>query len=149
MRIYATLSTLNFPGDGDAALRCDWVTVHAQTVPTHISTPTAGHGYEDGDPYGEFLPRPVEVNAEGEAPFPRVVIFVTEDTIKGTARHSQEYAGRLLVLSDQVYGRMTFDALHRWLCDAFQGNRAPTWNRLSFRTEMVWLQMSYYGDIVR
>ena len=94
MSIYATLWTLKFPSEGDATCDCEWITVHAQAVPPHIGTPTPGHGYEQGDPYREFLPPPVEVDAHGTAPYDRAVVFVTERSIRGTERHPQEYTGR-------------------------------------------------------
>ncbi len=125
MSIYATLWTLRFPRDGDATSDCEWITVHAQGVPAHIGASTPGHGYETSDPYGGFLPPPVEVDAQGAAPYDRAVVFVTEHSIKGTERNPQEYAGPLLVLSGEEYARMPFADLHRRLCDALRGNRAP------------------------
>lgn len=125
MSIYATLWTLKFPSEGDASFDCDWIAVRAQAVPPHIGTPTPRHGYEQGDPYREFLPPPVEVDAHGTAPYDRAVVFVTEHSIKGTERHPQEYAGPLLVLTGEEYARTSFAELHRRLCDALRGNRAP------------------------
>jgi len=116
---------LKFPREGDATLDCEWITVHAQAVPAHVGTPTPGHGYEGGDPYAEFLPPPVGVSAQGEAPYDRAVVFVTEHSLKGTERHPQEYAAPLLVLTGEEYARITFGELHRRLCDALRGNRAP------------------------
>jgi hypothetical protein len=55
----------------------------------------------------------------------RAVVFVTEHTIKGTDRHPQEYQSPLLILSGEDYSRITFEELHRRLCDALRGNRAP------------------------
>ena len=110
MSIYATLWTLKFPCEGDATFGGDWIAVHAQAVPAHIGTPTPGHGYEGGDPYAEFLPPPVAVNAQGEAPHDRAVVFVTEHSIKGAQRHPQEYAAPLLVLTGSEYARITFGA---------------------------------------
>ena len=125
MSIYATLWTLKFPSEGDATSDCEWIAVRAQAVPPHIGTPTPGHGYEQGDPYREFLPPPVQVDAHGMAPYDRAVVFVTEHSIKGTERHPQEYAGPLLVLTGEEYARISFAELHRRLCDALRGNRAP------------------------
>ena len=71
MSICATLWMLKFPREGNATLDCEWITVHAQAVPAHVGTPTPGHGYEGGDPYAGFLPPPVGVNAQGEAPHDR------------------------------------------------------------------------------
>src|SRR5215467_14007719 len=99
MSIYATLWWLKFPRYGDEYVGCEWIRVTAQGVPAHVGTPTPGFSYEDGDPYGEFLPPTVEVNAEGDNEFMRAVVIVTEETRKGTARSGQEYANPLVVLS--------------------------------------------------
>ena len=125
MSIYATLWKLKFPIEGDEHLGCDWITVTAQAVPAHIGSPTPGCGYESGDPYAAFLPPPVATDADGDAPFHRAVVFVTEFTIKGTPRSGQEYASPLFVLTGEEYARITFDELHRRICDALRGNRAP------------------------
>ena len=84
MSIYATLWKLKFPKEGDEHFGCDWIEVTAQSVPPHIGSPTPGCGYEDGDPYADFLPPALATNADGEAPFDRAVVFVTEYSIKGT-----------------------------------------------------------------
>jgi hypothetical protein len=86
MSIYATLWQLKFPRDGDDYLGCEWTTVTAQGVPPHIGSPTPGCGYEDGDPFAAFLPPPVHTDEASEAEYMRAVVFVTEDTSKGTAR---------------------------------------------------------------
>lgn len=86
MSIYATLWRLKFPHEEDDYLGCAWMTVIAQGVPPHLGSPTPGCGYEDGDPYAAFLPPTVHTDAEGEAPYMRAVVFVTEGTPKGTAR---------------------------------------------------------------
>ena len=99
MSIYATLWKLKFPDEGDCHSGCGWLEVTAQAVPPHIGSPTAGCGYEAGDPFAAFLPPAVETDAEGEAPHFRAVVFVPEHTIKGTARSPQEYPGPLLVLN--------------------------------------------------
>jgi hypothetical protein len=125
MSIYATLWKLRFPKEGDEHLGCDWITVTAQGVPPHIGSPTPGQGYENGDPYADFLPPPVEADADGDGPFMRAVVFVTEYSIKGTERNGQEYVSPLLVLTGAEYVRITFEELHRRLCDALRGNRAP------------------------
>jgi hypothetical protein len=78
-------------------------------------------GYEAGDPYAEFLPPAVEVNAEGDSEFMRAVVFVTEETRKGTARSPQEYANPLLILSGQEYASISFVELHTRICDALRG----------------------------
>lgn len=102
---------LKFPSEGDATFDCGWIAVRAQAVPPHIGTPTPGHGYEQGDPYREFLPPPIAVDAHGTAPYGRAVVFVTEHSIKGTERHPQEYAGPLLVLTGEEYARISFAEL--------------------------------------
>jgi hypothetical protein len=56
MSIYATLWWLKFPRYGDEYVGCEWIRVSAQGVPAHVGTPTRGFGYEDGDPYADFLP---------------------------------------------------------------------------------------------
>jgi hypothetical protein len=124
MSIYATLWSLKFPRYGDYYVGCEWIRVTAQGVPAHIGTPTRGLGYEDGDPYAEFLPPALEVNAEGDSEFMRAVVFVTEETQKGTTRSPQEYANPLLVLSGQEYASIPFVELHTRICDALRG-KAP------------------------
>jgi len=121
MSIYATLWSLKFPRYGDNYVGCEWIGVTAQGVPSHIGTPTAGFGYEDGDPYAEFLPPPVEVNAEGESKFMRAVVIITEETEKGTARSHQEYVNPLLVLSGPDYASISFVELHERICDGLRG----------------------------
>src|SRR5437870_4983235 len=112
MSIYATLWSLKFPKEGDYSTNCNWIEVIAQGVPPHIGSPSLGAGYEDADPYASFLPPPVEVDSEGDAPFMRAVVFVTEFRMKGTARSPQEYVSPLLVLTGKEYAQITFDDLH-------------------------------------
>ena len=123
MSIYATLWQLKFPRDGDDYLGCEWITVIAQGVPPHIGSPTPGCGYEDGDPYAAFLPPPLHTNAAGEAEFMRAVVFVTENTPKGTERSPQEYVHPLLVLTGETYTHMTFDNLYTRSCNALRGDK--------------------------
>jgi hypothetical protein len=59
MSIYATLWRVQFPRYGDDHTACEWVEVLAQGVPGHIGTPSPGHGYEDADPFADFLPPPI------------------------------------------------------------------------------------------
>ncbi len=125
MSIYATLWTLQFPKEGDSHLGCEWIKVIAQAVPAHVGSPTPGCGYEQGDPYSAFLPPAVKTDAGGDAPYPRAVVFVTEHSIKGTERSGQEYLSPLLVLTGEEYARMSFEELHRRICDALRGNRSP------------------------
>ena len=106
-------------------LGCDWIDVTAQGVPAHVGTPTPGLGYEDGDPFAEFLPPPVETDEKGDSPFMRAVVFVTEYSLKSTERNGQEYASPLLVLTGEEYAYITFEDLHTRLCNALRANRAP------------------------
>lgn len=121
MSIYATLWSLKFPRYGDDYVGCEWIEVIAQGVPAHIGTPAPGFGYENGDPYAQFLPPPVEVAAEGDSKFMRAVVIITEETEKGTARSHQEYVNPLLVLSGRDYASISFVELHQRICDALQG----------------------------
>ena len=125
MSIYATLWKLKFPKEGDEYLNCEWIEVTAQAVPAHIGSPTPGCGYEEGDPYAAFLPAALQTDSDGDAPFERAVVFITEYSIKGTARHPQEYVNPLLVLTGDEYFRLSFADLHRRICDALRGNRSP------------------------
>ena len=123
LSIYATLWILRFPEFGEHHYECKWTEVTAQGVPPHIGTPTAGFGYEQGDPFAEFLPPAVEVSPEGEADCMRAVVFVTEHTRKGTRRSGQEYVNPLLTLSGKEYASLSFDRLHQKICDALRGGR--------------------------
>ncbi len=120
LSIYATLWTLKFPHQGRVRLDCDWVRVRAQRVPSHIGSPAPDLGYEDSDPYGAFLLPPPETNKHGEHEFMRAVVFVTEQTSKGTKRIPQECVDPLLVLTGKAHARLTFVELHRHLCDALR-----------------------------
>lgn len=104
---------------------CEWIEVTAQAVPPHVGSPSPGSGYENGDPFAAFLPPALETNSDGEAPHNRAVVFVTEYSIKGTTRSGQEYVSPLLVLTGEEYDRITFEELHRRICDALRGNRSP------------------------
>ena len=66
MSIYATLWTIQIQDPASPFTSPKWVKVTAQAVPPHIGSPTPGCGYEKGDPYGEFLPPPVETDEDGE-----------------------------------------------------------------------------------
>lgn len=123
MSIYVTLWKLKFPRDGDDYLGCEWITVIAQGVPPHIGSPTSGCGYEDGDPFAAFVPPPVPTNEDGESEYMRAVVFVTENTPKGTDRSPQEYGHPLLVLTGEVYAHMTFDTLYTLICNALRGGK--------------------------
>jgi hypothetical protein len=125
MSIYATLWTVKFPKEGDEHAGCEWIAVRAQAVPAHVGSPTPGMGYENGDPHAAFLPPAVSTDAEGNAPFHRAVVIVTEHSIKGTERSGQEYPSPLLMLTGQEYARVTFNELHERICEALRGNRSP------------------------
>ena len=123
MSIYATLWKLKFPKEGGDYVGRDWITVIAQGVPPHIGSPTPGCGYEDGDLFAAFLPPPVHTDEHGEAKYMRAVVFVTENTPKGTDRSPQEYVHPLLVVSGEAYGHMTFDDLYTRICNALRGDK--------------------------
>ena len=123
MSIYATLWTLKFPRFGDDYTGCEWVAVRAQGVPPHIGSPTPGLGYEDGDPYADFLPEAVVTNEQGEAEYMRAVVIVTENTEKGTPRSPQEFVDPLLTLRGEQYAKLPFQELHESICAALRGNR--------------------------
>ncbi len=122
MSIYATIWSLKFPRYGDFYVGCEWIEVTAQGVPAHIGTPTPGFGYEDGDPFADFLPPPGEVTAEGEGEFMRAVVIVTVETEKGTSRSPEEYVKPLLAFSGHGYATISFVELHERICDALRGN---------------------------
>ena len=114
MSIYATLWSIQVQDPAAPLTKPRWVTVTAQAVPPHIGSPTPGSGYEDGDPYAVFLPPPVETDEMGSAQYNRAVVFVTDETEKGTERSGQEYVNPLLVLTGEEYAKMPFDELlHR------------------------------------
>jgi len=123
--IYATLWTLKFPKEGDELVGCEWIQVRAQAVPAHVGSPTPGCGYEDGDPYAAFLPPAVVTDADGDAPYHRAVVIVTEYSAKGSERSGQEYLSPLVVLTGEEYARVTFEDLYRRICDVLRGNRTP------------------------
>jgi hypothetical protein len=125
MSIYATLWKLKFPKDGDHHHDCEWIVVTAQGVPAHVGTSTAGCGYESGDPYSDFLPPAITTDQNGDAPFMRAVVFVTEYSVKGTERNGQEYLSPLLVMTGRDYAEVTFEDLWSKICDALRGNRLP------------------------
>jgi hypothetical protein len=114
MSIYATLWSIQVQDPAAPLTNPRWVTVTAQAVPPHIGSPTPGCGYEDGDPYADFLPSPIETDEMGQAEYNRAVVFVTEETTKGTERSGQEYANPLLLMTGEEYAKMSCDELlHR------------------------------------
>ena len=120
MSIYATLWSIQVQDPAAPFTDPRWVTVTAQAVPPHIGSPTPGCGYEDGDTYADFLPPPIETDEMGQAVYNRAVVFVTDETRKGTARNGQEYANPLLVLTGEEYAKMTFDELLHGLEEAIR-----------------------------
>ena len=120
MSIYATLWNLKFPRHGNYHTGCDWIAVMAQGVPAHIGSPTPGCGYEEGDPYAEFLPPALETDENGEHEYMRAVIIVAEGTLKGTERSPQEYVRPLLMLTGEEYATTPFDALYGRICEALR-----------------------------
>lgn len=123
MSIYATLWHLQFPRDGDAHLGCEWVGVFAQGVPAFIGTPTAGYGYESGDPFGTFLPPALRIGEGVAEDDLRAVVFVESESKKGTTRSGQEYDAPLLTLTGSEYAATPFQVLYERLCDVLRGNR--------------------------
>jgi hypothetical protein len=117
--IYATLWHLRFPSEGDLYPDSEWVDVLGQAVPGHIGSPTPGHGYEKGDPYGDFLPPPIEVGVDEWNPPNRAVVIVRA----GTPKDGQRYTDPLVVLSGHEYEESTFGALYERICDALRGDR--------------------------
>jgi hypothetical protein len=123
MSIYAPLWHLQFPRQGDTHVGCEWVDVFAQGVPAHIGTPTAGYGYESGDPFESFLPPALRIEDGVTEDDLRAVVFLDSTSTKGTSRSGQEYEAPLLVLTGTEYAMMSFQALHDRLCDALRGTR--------------------------
>jgi hypothetical protein len=118
MSIYATLWSIQIQDPAHSPLDPRWVEVTAQAVPPHIGSPTSGCGYETGDPYGDFLPPPVETDEDGQAKHYRAVVFITNETRKGTARSPQEYVDPLFVLTGVEYAEMPFQVLLERLQEA-------------------------------
>lgn len=122
MSIYATLWTLKFSKYDEDPLDCEWIKVRAQGVPAHIGSPTPECGYEDGDPFGDFLPPPLKTDENGDHKYMRAVVIITDRTPKGTGRSGQEYVDPLLVLAGDIYAQMTFDALYKRIYQALQSD---------------------------
>jgi len=123
MSIYATLWQVKFPRYGEDHTGCEWIKVIAQGVPACVGSPTPGSGYEDGDPYADFLPPAVSMPLEDGDQTMRAVVIITEETPKGTARSGQEYVNPLLVLTGEEYAALTFGELYHRICDALRGDR--------------------------
>ena len=120
MSIYARLWTVQIQDPASSSTSPKWVKVTAQAVPAHVGSPTPGCGYEGGDPYGDFLPPPVETDEDGNAEYHRAVVFVTDKTRKGTAQHAQQYVAPLLVLTGEEYAKMPFQTLREKLEEAIR-----------------------------
>ncbi|MGI9296750.1 MAG: hypothetical protein ACR2QC_02485 [Gammaproteobacteria bacterium] len=116
MSIYATLWTLKFPRDGECAIEDeDWVEVFAQGVPAFIGT------YPDQEDYvASFLPPCPPEHYGNEDGVIRAVVFVTDETDKGTERSGQEYVDPLLVLTGLEYEAISFKGLHDKICEALR-----------------------------
>ena len=101
MSIYATLGSIRIePSDRDQAEGQDWPEVYFQGVPGHIGHPRY---YSDGDPYGEFLPPPVD-----DEDALRAVVVV----LKGQAEKDvQRYVRPLLVLTGEEWRTTPFPQL--------------------------------------
>ncbi|MEX2167807.1 MAG: hypothetical protein WD851_00730 [Pirellulales bacterium] len=118
MSIYATHWTLKFPRHGDTHTGCEWVEVWGQGVPAHIGTPTPGEGYEEVDPFADFLPPAVPVRDDDDGTGLRAMVIVR----RGTEKVIQQYVNPLLVLSGEEYKAMPFEELYRQICDALRAN---------------------------
>lgn len=105
MSIYATLWEMKLPKAH--AFDTEWIEVYAQAVPAHIGHPSH---YPEGDPYGDFLPPPVDVYDEktGDAPYHRAVVILAEGRDE---KVGQRYVDPLLVMSGEEYSRATFESL--------------------------------------
>ena len=120
MSIYATLWSIQVQDPAAPLTNPEWVTVTAQAVPPHIGSPTPGCGYEKGDPYAAFLPPPIKTDKMGNAEYNRAVVFVTDETKKGTKRSGQEYASPLFILTGEEYAKMPFEELLHRLQEAIR-----------------------------
>ena len=118
MSIYATLWTLKFPKGGNDYFGCDWIEVFAQGVPAHVGSPTPGQGYEDGDPYADFLPPAIPVPEGYDGNQLRAVVIATEETNKVIQRYEQP----LMTLTGGEYAALLFHELHERICDALRGD---------------------------
>ncbi len=121
MSIYATHWVLKFPAGGYAHRQCEWVEVIGQGVPAHVGSPTPGYGYEDGDPYADFLPPAVPVPEGSGDPGLRAMVVVTEHDSKAGPR----YLAPLLVLSGSEYAALSFEELHDRVCEGLRGGGPP------------------------
>lgn len=93
---YDTLGEFNSDDPG-RPVRERWVEVWAQGVPGHIGHPDV---YPEGDPYGDFLPPPVE-----DQDSLRAVCIIDEDH---NEKEGQRYVTPLLVLTGDEYTALSF-----------------------------------------
>ncbi len=90
----------------------------AQGVPAHVGSPTPGEGYEDGDPYADFLPPAIPVPDGYDGNQLRAVVIVTA----GSKKDIQRYESPLITLTGQEYAALSFDDVYRRVCDALRGD---------------------------
>lgn len=112
MSIYATLWSLKFPKNGDAYYGCEWIEVTAQAVPPHI---------DYTGKIWNFLPAPVDKDGS----MWRAVVFITENTKKGTKRNGQEYINPLLTITGKEYLSVPFPFLYEAICSGLRGKNDP------------------------
>jgi hypothetical protein len=65
----------------------------------------------------------VQTDENGESEYMRAIVFVTEDTTKGTTRSAQGYKHPLLLLTGEAYANMSFDHLYTQICKALRGDK--------------------------
>lgn len=123
MSIYSTLWSIKLPRYGDDYPGCEWIRIWAQGVPAHIGSPNPGAGYEDGDPYAAFQPPPITYREFVDDGRFRAVVFVTDESKKGTERSGQEYVDPILVLTGADYEQTHVGDLLKLLCDALHGGQ--------------------------
>ena len=118
MSIYATLWSSKIQNPALPSTMPRWVKVTAKPSRPTSAAQALGAVNEDGDPYRDFLPPPVKTNEFGEAEYDRAIVFVTDNTRKGTARNGQEYIDPLLVLTGEEYAKISFQDLLQKLAEA-------------------------------
>ena len=70
---------------------------------------------------GPIIPKIVD--ADGDAPHHRAVVFVTPQTKKGTSRSGQEYDDPLLCLKGEAYAQLSIEALYAEVLRAIRPRR--------------------------
>jgi len=83
----------------------EWIEVFAMEVPSHIGHP--GGGYEEGDPYADFLPPPCG-KREYHLCIPRAIVIVARDRDQ---KKGQQYVDALVVMSGNEYEETSFPGL--------------------------------------